>query len=61
MPLTVSLGWPIRSLVGAGIVPPLPDGSIATSADTPREVRNLDFEVKNLDFTAGGRRATLQP
>jgi hypothetical protein len=61
MPLTVSLGWPIRSLVGAVIGPPLPDGPIATSADTHREVRNLDFEVKNLDFTAGGRLATLQP
>jgi hypothetical protein len=37
MPLTVSLGWPIRSLVGAGIVPPLPDGPIATSVDSPEK------------------------
>jgi hypothetical protein len=37
MPLTVSLGWPIRSLVGVGIVPPLPDVPIATSPDTPEK------------------------
>jgi hypothetical protein len=61
MPVTAPLGRPIRSLVGARIVPPLPDGATASSADTPGEVRNLDFDVKNLDFTAGGRLATLQP
>jgi hypothetical protein len=35
-------------------------GLIATSGDIRREVRDLDFEVRNLDFTAGGRLATLQ-
>jgi hypothetical protein len=34
MPVTVSLGWPIRSLVDAVIVPPLWPGLIATSVDT---------------------------
>jgi hypothetical protein len=60
MPVTVSLGWPIPSLVSPVIVPP---GSRAhrNIGRHRREVSNLDFEVKNLDFTAGGRLATLQP
>jgi len=33
---------------------PLVDGPIATSGGTAQEVSNLDFEVRNLDFTAGG-------
>jgi hypothetical protein len=59
VPVTGSLGWAIRSRVGAGIVPPLPDDPITPSVDATEIVRSLDFEVKNLDFTAGGRIATL--
>jgi hypothetical protein len=32
------------------------DGPIATSGGTAQEVSNLDLEVRNLDFTAGGGR-----
>jgi hypothetical protein len=60
MPVTVSLGWPIRSLVGV-IVPPLVDRAYRNIGGHPREVSNLDFDVRNLDFTAGRRLATLQP
>ena len=34
MPVTVTLGGPILSVVGAVIIPPWVDGSIATSMDT---------------------------
>jgi hypothetical protein len=60
MPVTVSLGWPIPSLVSAVIVPPA-SGAHRNIGGHRREVSNLDFEVKNLDFTAGGKLATLQP
>jgi hypothetical protein len=60
MPVTGSLGWLTRSLVGAVIGPP-PSGQAQRNIDEHRrEVSNLDFEVRNLDFTAGGRFATLQ-
>jgi hypothetical protein len=45
---------------GAAIVPPLVDALIATSARHRREDTNLDFEVRNLDFTQVGRRGTLR-
>jgi hypothetical protein len=61
MLVTVSLGWPIRSLVGAVTVPPPVDGAHRNIGGRHREVSNLDFEVKKLDFTAGRRLATLQP
>jgi hypothetical protein len=44
---------------GAVIIPPLVDGLIATSGAYRGEVRYLDFDVKNLDFTAVERRGTL--
>jgi hypothetical protein len=62
MPVTVSLGWPTRSLVGAVIVPPLLAGTPhRTIGGHHREVSDLNFEVRNLDFTTGERLATLQP
>jgi hypothetical protein len=46
--------------VGAVIVPPpLVDGLIATSRGHRGEVSDLDFEVRNLDFTEVGRCGTL--
>jgi hypothetical protein len=47
-------------VVGADIAPPLMDEPIATSGGTRGEVSNLYFEVRNLDFTAVGKRGTLR-
>jgi hypothetical protein len=46
--------------VGAAIVPPVVDALIATSGRHRREDTNLDFEVRNLDFTQVGLRGTLR-
>jgi hypothetical protein len=46
--------------VGAVIAPPLVDGLIATSGGHGGEVSDLDFEVRNLDFTEVGRCGTLR-
>jgi hypothetical protein len=45
---------------GGVIVPPLVDGLNATSPGHRGEVTDLDFEVRNLDFTEDGRRGTLR-
>jgi len=47
-------------VVRADIVPPLVDELIATSRCTEKEVSDLDFEVRNLDFTTVGWRGTLR-
>jgi hypothetical protein len=44
---------------GAVIVPPLVDWAHRTIGRNRGEVSDLDFEAKNLDFTAVGRRGTL--
>src|SRR5688572_24467148 len=61
MPLTVSLGWPIRSLVGAGIVPPLPDGALAgwrhrNIGGRPWRSQESGFRSKECELH-GGRKA----
>ena len=57
--LSGSLGRPLRSLVGALIAPPRGRAQ-PTTGGHPSEGSNLDFEVRNLDFPAGGRIATLK-
>jgi hypothetical protein len=47
-------------VVGAVIAPPLVDAVHRNIGGQRREVSNPDFEVRNLDFTAGARLATLQ-
>jgi hypothetical protein len=47
-------------MVAADIVPPLVDVLIATSGGLPGEVSDLDFEVRNLDFTTVGCGWTLR-
>jgi hypothetical protein len=47
-------------MVGADIAPPLVAGLIATSGVHREEVSDLDFEVRNLDFTTVGWRGTLR-
>jgi hypothetical protein len=46
--------------IGAVIVPPLVDELIATSGAHRGEGSDLDFEVRNLDFTEVGRCGTLR-
>jgi hypothetical protein len=57
----MSLGRPTRSLVGA-VMFLLSGGRAHPSiGGHHREVSDLDFQVKNLDFTVGTRLAKLQP
>jgi hypothetical protein len=54
MPVAVTLGGPIRSLVDAVIIQPSLQGLVhRTIGGHRRKVGDLDFEVTNLDYTRG--------